>query len=190
MERNGIDYVFAVGLILVGVIAVAELQFTNFFLGQNLGQNQLSHGQIWIQIFFVFKATMVPIFVLVVIWLTAMIFPHTKTPLAKRRYLKEFCWALFGNVLALEIVLFSLLLSASEYLKGGIGWEVNLRIFELVPSFFLTLLVTWQYRRMDSAKSQNATRFGLITVIEHGLIYLISYFAIWMIVLSSILMLL
>jgi hypothetical protein len=132
-----------------------------------------------------FKATIVPMFVLVVIWLIGMIFPHVKIPLAKRRYLKEFCWALLGNVLALEIVLFSLLLSASEYLQGGIGWEVNLRILGLIPSFFLTLLATWQYRRMDSAKSQSAIRFGLITVIEHGLIYLISYFLLLMILSSS-----
>ena len=187
MERNGIDYVFAIGLIFVAVIAVAELQFASFVLGQN----QLSQGQIWIQIIFVFKGTIIPMFVLVAIWLAAMIFPHVKIPLVRRRYLKEFCWALLGNVLALEIVLFNLL-SANGFTYIHMGSEVIYGggIFQFIPSFFLTLLVTWQYRRMDSAKSQSATKFGLITVIEHGLIYLISYFLIWMTVLSSIIMLL
>jgi hypothetical protein len=100
-------------------------------------------------------------FVLVAIWLAAMIFPHVKVPLARRRYLKEFCWALLGNVLALEILLLN-------FLSAGIHDWLNVsvmsgRIFEFIPSFFLTLLATWQYRRIDSTKNQSATRFGLIT---------------------------
>ena len=83
MERNGIDYVFAIGLLVVAVIAFTELQFTSFVLSQN----EVSQGQIWIQIIFVFRVTLIPIFILSIIWLLAMIFPHVKIPLAKRRYL-------------------------------------------------------------------------------------------------------
>jgi hypothetical protein len=177
MERNGIDYVFAMGLIFVAVIAVAELQYAHAVLGQD----QLSNW--WTQITFVFKGTIVPLFVLVAIWLAAMIFPHVKIPLARRRYLKEFCWTLLGNMLALEIVLLN-------FLSAGIHNWLNVslmsgKIFEFIPSFFLTLLATWQYRRIDSTKNQSATKFGLITVLEHGLIYFISYLLLLMIIASS-----
>jgi hypothetical protein len=177
MEINGIDYVFAICLIFVAVIAVAELQYVHSVLGQD----QLSNW--WTQITFVFKGTIVPMFVLVAIWLVAMIFPHVKVPLARRRYLKEFCWTLLGNVIALEIVLLN-------FLSAGIHSWLNVsvmsgRIFEFMPSFFLTLLATWQYRRIDSNKNQSAIKFGLITVLEHGLIYSISYFLLLMIIASS-----
>jgi len=177
MERSGIDYVFAIGLIFVAVIAVAELQFASFFLGQN----QLSQAQIWVQLIFVFKGTLVPMFFLAAIWLTAMIFPHVKIHLVRRRYLKEFCWALLGNVLALEIILFNFL-CANTWMDF---FSVSRRILEFIPPFFLTLLATWQYRRIDSAKNQSAIKFGLITVIENGLIFFISYFSILMILASS-----
>jgi hypothetical protein len=35
MERKEIDYVFAIGLIFVAVIAVAELQYAHAVLGQD-----------------------------------------------------------------------------------------------------------------------------------------------------------
>jgi hypothetical protein len=187
MERNAIDYVFAAGLIVVAVIAFAELQFTGFVLSQN----QVSQGQIWIQIIFVFRVTLIPIFILLAIWLLAMIIPHVKIPLAKRRYLKEFCWALLGNVLALEIVLFSLLLANGfTYVHMGSAVTYEGGIFQLIPSFFLTLLATWQYRKIDSVGNQNASRFGLFTVIEHLVIYVISYVIILIIIMSSVFLLL
>jgi hypothetical protein len=186
MERNEIDYLFAIGLLIVAVIAVAELQGASFYLGQY----QVSQADIWGHLFFVFEGTMVPMFVLVTIWLTAMIFPHVKIPLARRRYFKEFCWALLGNVLALEIVICGFL-RLGIYLHWSIGYEVvysggGWRIFELLPSFFLTLLATWQYRRIDSTKNQSTIKFGLTTVLEHGLIYSISYFLLLMILVSSV----
>jgi hypothetical protein len=188
MERNGIDYVFAIGLLFVAVTAVAELQFTSF----NLSVNQVSQVQIWMQTIFVFRVTIIPMFVLITIWLAAMIFPHVKVPLAGRRYLKEFCWALLGNVLALEIVLFNILsIGGFTYSQIYMGSEVIYGggIFQFIPSFFLTLLATWQYRRIDSAKNQSTIKFGLTTVIEHGLIYSISYFLLLMILASSVFLL-
>jgi hypothetical protein len=179
MERNGIDYVFAVGLIFVAVIAVAELQYASFLYGSNQPSS-------WIQLIFVFKGTMVPIFVLVTVWLIAMIFPHVKIPLVRRRYAKEFCWALLGNVLALEILICYFLIVNI----GHVGSLVFDNSFAFLPSFFLTLLATWRYRRIDSAKGQSAIRFGLTTVVEHLVVYFISYFLILMIMLSSIFVLL
>ena len=186
MERNDLDKVFEIGLLIVAVIAVAELQFTSFVLGQN----QVSQGQIWIQIIFVFRVTIIPMFVLITIWLAAMIFPHVKIPLARRRYLKEFCWALLGNVLALEIVLFNLL-SANGFTYIHMGSEMIYGggIFQFIPSFFLTLLATWHYRRIDSTKNQSSIKFGLTTVLEHGLIYFISYFLLLLILSSSVFLL-
>ena len=187
MERNGIDYVFAAGLVLVAVIAVAELQFASFVLSQN----QISQAQTWIQIVFVFRVTLIPMFILATIWLSATVFPHVKIPLARRRYLKEFCWALLGNVLALEIVLFSLL-NANGFTYVHIGTEVTYwgGIFQLIPSFFLTFLATWQYRRTDQAGNQSAKKFGLFTAIEHLVIYAVSYFLILIIIASSVFLLL
>lgn len=188
MERNGIDYVFAAGLVLVAVIAFAELQFTSFVLSQN----QVSQAQIWIQIIFVFRVTLIPMFILATIWLATTVFPHVKIPLARRRYLKEFCWALLGNVLALEIVLFNLL-SANGFTYIHIGTEVTYGggIFQLTPSFFLTFLATWQYRRIDQVGNQSARKFGLFTVIEHfsylcGFIF--SYFGYYSIICFSVIM--
>ena len=137
MERNGIDYVFAVGLILAAVIAITEIQFTSFVLSQN----QASQGQIWIQIIFVFRVTLIPMFILAPIWLLAVIFPHVRIPLARRRYLKEFCWALLGNFLALEIVLFNLM-STNGFTYAHLGSAVIYGggIYQLMPSFFLTLV--------------------------------------------------
>jgi hypothetical protein len=188
MERNDIDKVFEIGFLIVTVIAVTELQFTSFVLGQN----QLSQAEIWIQVIFVFKGILIPMFVLVAIWLVAMIFPHVKVPLARRRYLKEFCLALLGNVLALEIVLFNILSVsgfADSHIHMGSVVIFGGGIFQFIPSFFLTLLATWQYRGIDSTKNQSSIKFGLTTVIEHGLIYSISYFLLLIILSSSVFLL-
>jgi hypothetical protein len=103
---------------------------------------------------------------------------------AKRRCLKEFCWTLFGNLLVLEVVLFNVLSLA--FGSEPIDFYVYRRVGEILLSFFLTLLATWRYRKADSANVQSSIKFGLITVVEHGLIYLISYFLILMIIVSSI----
>lgn len=184
MERNGIDKVFELCLLLVTVIGAAELQYASFIFSQNSPFNPLTKEQYLLNLAqsnFVFRITTLPIFILVTTWLVLMVLPqgkfHGLEKYAKRRYIKEFCWTFFGNLLVLEIIIFTSLSFSKE-----VSSSVSGGLVVMIISFFLTFLVTWQYRKGDPTNFQDPIRFRVFSAIEHGLIYFFSYYLILVIV--------
>ncbi len=183
MDRSTLDRAFGVGVLVVAAIAILELQFANFIYGQA----QTAFDDRWTQIVFVFRVTAIPLFILVIVWLVAMAFPHVRVPIVRRRYLKEFCWALLGNVLVLNFATFNFLSAINYYPPGGhIALEVDQKVLTgMLISFFLTFLATWSYRRVDLSDKEISLKFGLVTILEHALVYVVSYFLILSVVWSS-----
>src|SRR3972149_9527051 len=119
MTRNEIDKVFELCLLLVTVIAAAELQYASFVFSKPIDQslppkdiaNIIQSNAIIVNS--IFRWTSIAIFILVLGWIITRIFPsadlthHPKLiGIFRRRYLKEFCWAMFGNLFVMEIINF------------------------------------------------------------------------------------
>lgn len=172
-EKSFVDRTFVAGLLLVGVIAVLELLFSNFVFNQS----QQDYSSNWVQVVFVFRATAIPLFVLFAAWLVAFLFPHVNVPLLRRRFLKEFCWVTLGNLLVVELLIFNFI-SGSMAFSEHIGIEVTKNFFSWLTFgvFFLTLLATWNYRKADVTSEEAKLGFGLVTLLEHGLIFAASFF--------------
>ncbi len=171
-DKRAADRAFGAGLLFVGIIAVLELQFSNFVFNQN----PQAYDSNWTQVVFVFRVTAMPLFVLFAVWLVAVLFPHVKVPFVRRRFLKEFCWATLGNMIILEVLLFNFIsgsLGFSEHI--GISMEKNFFSWLTFGAFLLTLLATWNYRKADITSEEEKVGFSLVTLLEHGLIFAISF---------------
>ncbi len=171
-ENRVADRSFGVGLLLVGVIAVLLLQFSNFVFTQN----PQAYDSNWTQVVFVFRVIAIPLFVLFAVWLAASHFPHVKVPLLRRRFLKEFCWATLGNIIIVELLIFNFI-SGSLGLSGHIGISIGKNFFSWLTfgAFLLTFLATWNYRKSDITNEEEKVRFSLVTLLEHGLIFTVSF---------------
>ena len=181
MDKKEIDRVFELCLLLVTVIAAAELQYASFVFSQPFDK---------IQVNVIFRYTTIPILILVTIWIALMLIPPIITRfkiLAKfRRFMKEFCWGLFGNLFVLEIITF-VTLSVSTDIAPSMTWGQVARFL----SVFLTFPVTWQYRKADQDNQQNQSRFQRLgflwtSVSENLVTYFIAYFVVFIIMYWSI----
>jgi len=180
MERSEIDKVFELCLLLITVIAAAELQYTSFIYAENSPLTPLTEEQYLSnlrEVNYTFRVTTIPIFFLVTTWIVLMLFPSITTRhrfLGKfRRFAKEFCWTLFGNFFVLEIIIFTYL-GFSKEATSSMWWGR----YGTLSSVLLTFLATWQYRKADVNHTQNISRlaFSLMSMLEHVVIYFVSYF--------------
>jgi len=198
MDRKEIDKIFELCLLLITIIAAAELQYASYVFSQIYPQEPaLTAHQIAeqmrsnaVQVNIVFRYTTFPLLVLITTWIILMLIQSIKTNfgiLQKfRRFMKEFCWGLFGNLLVLEIITFSTL-SVSTELAPSMIWGQVARFL----SVFLTFPATWYYRKADGGNQQNHSRFerlGFVwtSVLENLTTYIIAYFVVFLILAWSI----
>ena len=86
---------------------------------------------------------------MVTTWIVAMLIPSTSIKLHglekfRRRFVKEFCWTLFGNLFVFEIVIFIYLGFSKEIVPTMLAGE-----YGTLLSVLLTFPATWQYRKGD-----------------------------------------
>jgi hypothetical protein len=164
--KNGIeiDKIFELCLLLVTVIAAAELQYASLIYASK---------EVLYQVNYIFRVSTIPIIILITTWIVVKLFPSIPSkarPL--RRFAKEFCWTLFGNLFALEIIVF-VYLGFSKELAPSMVWGQ----YGTLLSVILTFPATWQYRKAEQKERQNIFRtdFPWITLLEHVALYLLSY---------------
>ncbi len=126
----------------------------------------------------IFRSTTVPIFILVVSWIIILIVPkititsrrliELKLYSLKRRYLKEFCWCLFGGLFIFEFIFyFAISYKTVPNALGYIG---------AIPAYVLTFFAVWQYRKDDIFQMRRPTKALLISsFLEHGIVFAIAY---------------
>lgn len=168
-NRENLDHLFEIGLVLVTVLSAAELQFAASILPAD-EHNVLN---------FFFRITTFPIIILVLLWLFKELYPsrlERKVPL--RRGLKEFSWVFLGNLIVLNLVIY-LILSFSGTLTEFALWAEILAVCAIV----FTFPVTWAYRKCDVAPETESLprKFYYLTVLEHAVCSVVAYFLVeWM----------
>ena len=159
-----IDKIFELCLLLITVIAAGELQYASFIYSS---KDTLS------QVNYFFRVSTIPIIILVTTWIVMKLFPSLPSKVhVLRRFVKEFCWTLFGNLFALEIIVF-VYLGFSTELDASMVWGQ----YGTLLSVLLTFPATWQYRKADQENGQNMLKpyFPWITLLEHAVLYFLSY---------------
>jgi hypothetical protein len=141
-KRYDTDKVFDLCLLLITVIAGAEL-------GYSATANELVVTEQ------IFRWTTLPLLLLIPLWILLMLLPPTTIKFKglenhfSRRFLKEFCWAFFGNIFALELSTFFALQTNSP-LTANVPTALFLSGLFL---FVLTFYAVLQYQREDHKNS-------------------------------------
>jgi hypothetical protein len=180
MARNEIDKIFELGLLLVTVIGAAELQYSSYIFSFSPTNSTLTQQQIQeamhsniILVNSIYRWTTIPVFILVLVWIIAQIVPNIKVnstvnKFVKRRFIKEFCWCLFGSFFIFEIITFV-----------GISYKsvpIVITYIATALAIFLTFYPTWRYRKDDIYEMRNPTRsLQIRTMYEHIFIFFIAY---------------
>jgi hypothetical protein len=182
-NRVNVDRVFDTCILLLTVLAAAEFAYLAYILPATETANLT-------QVNFFFRVTTAIIIMLVTIWVLLSLVPSPPKTwklgfigLFKRRYIKEFCWCLFGNLFAYEISIFA-------YFSFSTGTLVYMVYYSLVFAFLLALPATVQYRRLDHKPAQNPQKRRLlrwlIPLAEHIVIFVVSYIVLQQVMLLSV----
>ena len=109
---------------------------------------------------------MMPTLILISTWLLKELLPVEPVKrMSLKRWAKEFCWALLGNILVLELIIFvTLSFRANIYQVIYIMYPI------MFACFFLTLPVTWSYNKARTRKVN----------IEYFILFAFSYFLIYL----------
>lgn len=161
--HEAIDHLFEIALVLVTVLSASQMQFVSVKTPDQLD--------------IVFKELTLPIIIVILSWLIKELIP-SRLPL--KRFLKEFCWAFLAFSLTLEI---------GAFIESGFAttaFQIDLSIKIMVfAGAFLTFPVTWTYADVGDWKTE---KWALAKVIiEHYLIYCLSYFALIGVIFASFL---
>jgi hypothetical protein len=173
-NRVNVDRVFDTCILLLTILAAAEFAYLAYILPATEMANLT-------QVNFFFRVTTTVILVLVVSWIILSLVPSpAKTwklgflGLFRRRYVKELCWCLFGNLFVYEIYIF-----VNYSFFNGDASIVYILYYTLVFAFLLTLPATVQYSRLDRKPDLNTLKHRrlrwLIPIAEHLIIFMVSY---------------
>jgi hypothetical protein len=114
--------------------------------------------------------------VLITIWIAVLLLPSISMKLGlekfRRRWVKEFCWALFGLFFTLEIVIFIYVAFSKELISSSYGAQ-----YGTLLSILLTFPATWNYIKADQFPyfSEPRKRFEWHPIVEHIVIYFVAY---------------
>lgn len=162
-KRYNTDKVFDLCLLLITVIAGAELGYSG-------SSNQLEVTKS------IFHWTTIPLLILIPLWIFLMLLPIETIKFRgfekhfSRRFLKEFCWAFFGNIFAVEIVTF-FALSTNQTLTSGVTSLIFLSaLFLYALTFYAVLQYQFEDQRnapiVEVDKAIYRLTFFLLFVIE------------------------
>ena len=159
-EKDRIDKLFELGLLLVTVLAASELGYAAVRFATELGN-----------VNFIFRALTIPIVILILVWIINELVPSPSSKVPLTRFLREFCWGLLGNLFVLEILMFVALSFTVDPLPLSL-W-VNAGTF---TALFITLPAIWQYREIEHIDSEKRLRYRLVgALVEYLPIYGIAY---------------
>lgn len=184
-NRINVDRVFDTCILLVTVLAAAEFAYLAYLLPVTETGNLTL-----VNIFF--RVTTTIIIPLVVGWILLSLIPSPPESWKlgilgrfRRRYVKEFCWCLFGNLFVYEIftfVFYSFFNGESAVLFSA--------YFSLVFALLLTVPATWQYYKADQKTHAVVVNRGrlrlLLPIVEHIIIFVLSYLVLQQVMLSSV----
>jgi hypothetical protein len=183
-SRINVDRVFDTCILLVTVLAAAEFAYVAYLFPASEMAN-LAQGNL------VFRVTTTLILVLIVSWILISLIPSPPKNWSlgalgrfRRRFAKEFCWCLFGNLLVFEVFAFVFYSFFSG--ESSVAFTVYYTLFF---AFFITLPATWQYSILDRKLNQKASKHPklqwLVPIIEHVVIFLVSYWVVEQVILLS-----
>lgn len=184
-SRINVDRVFDTCILLVTVLAAAEFAYVAYLFPASEMAN-LTQGNM------VFRVTTILILVLIVGWILVSLIPSPPKTWRlgilgrfRRRFVKEFCWCLFGNLLVFEVFVFVYY----SFFSGESPVAFTL-YYTLFFAFFVTLPATWQYSNLDRKPNQNASKHPrlrwLIPIVEHVVIFLVSYLVVQQVISLSV----
>lgn len=157
-------------------LAAAELQYASFIYplsGDPLSDQYTFNLK---QVNFVFRISTSVTLVLVTIWIAILLIPSTSVKLGLgrfERWVKEFCWGLFGNLFVLEIMIFIYFAFSKESISSALAAR-----YGTLMAVLLTFPATWNYAKGDQQNTEMTPRkrFGWVPiVVEHAVVYTISY---------------
>jgi hypothetical protein len=184
-NRINVDRVFDTCILLLTILAAAEFAYLAYLLPVTETANLT-------QVNIFFRVTTIVIIALVVGWILLSLIPSPPESWKlgvlrrfRRRFIKEFCWCLFGNLFVYEIftfVFYSFFNGESAVLFSA--------YFSLFFALLLTLPATWQYYKADQKSSVTALNYnrlkGLLHIVEHIIIFVLSYLVLQQVMLSSV----
>jgi hypothetical protein len=181
--RINVDRVFDACILLVTVLATAELSYVAYLCPSTV-PSYLA------QVNYFFRVTTSVIIALVVSWILVSLIPSPSETLKlgglrkfRRRYIKELCWCLFGNLFVFEIIAFVYY----GFFNGELS-EVLTIYYGMFFAFFLTLPATWMYSRIDGKPNRSQSMYRLrllIPIVEHLTIFFIAYLALEQVMIFS-----
>jgi hypothetical protein len=184
-NRINVDRVFDTCILLLTVLAAAEFAFLAYLLPVTEAANLT-------QVNIFFRVTTTIIIPLIVCWILLSLIPSPPESWNlgvlgrfRRRYVKEFCWCLFGNLFVYEIFTF-----VYYSFFNGEAAVLFSAYFSLFFALLLTLPATWQYYKTDqkaSAIALNRSRMRLLLpIFEHVIIFVVSYLVLQQVMLFSV----
>jgi hypothetical protein len=171
-----LNHFFEIGIILITVLSAQELVYASVLALEPTPQITINDME------FLFKILTLPIIIIVLFWLIKEVFPVPSQRILGwqlprwfylRRWMKEFCWFSLTLFISLEIIAFV----AFGFPKSSKLVYQPLTIALALVGFFLTLFVTYNYRKceIETTNEQKAReRFIKNTVIEHAVVWLIT----------------
>jgi hypothetical protein len=184
-NRINVDRVFDTCILLLTVLAAAEFAYLAYLLPVTESANLTLVNTF-------FRVTTTVIIALVVGWILLSLIPSPPETWKlgvlwrfRRRYVKEFCWCLFGNLFVYEIFTF-----VFYSFFNGESAVVFMVYYSLFFALLLTLPASWQYYKIDQKAS--ATTFGhhrlrwLLPIVEHVVIFVVSYLVLQQVMLFSV----
>lgn len=177
--ENRLDKIFELCLLLITVIAAAELQYASTLFQTDLPQlNQI------------FRWTTIPLFFIITFWLFLMIFPSLSVKLGglenyvNKNVGKAFCWVLFGNFFVLLIITFWALSFSADVRATALTGE-----WATTMVYPLTLYITWNYLKANFYEMRKLS-WKMVAFVSgiHLILYATSYLTIYAILGYSILL--
>jgi hypothetical protein len=182
-DKINVDGVFDACALLVTVLAAVELAYAAYLFPATEASGLA-------QINYYFRVTTTVIIALIVGWIIARLIPSPPQNLRlgalrrfRRRYVKEFCWCLFGNLFVFEIIAFVYY----GFFNGELTQLLTI-YYGMFFAFFLTLPATWLYSRMDGKPNRSLSLYRLrllIPIAEHLIVFIIAYLVLQQVMLFS-----
>ena len=184
--RINADRIFDTCLLLVTVLAAAIIAYATYVYPLNGVSSNLT------QVNYIFRVTTIIITSMIGIWIGSSLIPAPTFSIGllgkfRRRFVKEFCWSLFGNLFAFEILAFVYFAFSTEMLTAFLAVD-----YSTLAAFFLTFPATWHYTQLDKIETTKKIRKlnwlkSKLThpITEHLAIYLIAFLIVRQVILFS-----
>ncbi len=169
-DRDRIDKLFELGLLLVTVLAASELGYAAVRYAADLSN-----------VNFVFRVLTIPIVILIMVWLVNDLLPSLPFDIPLRRLVREFCWVFLGNLFVFEILLFIGLSFTAAPFPLGLWVQAGTSL-----AFLITFPATLRYREVEGKSASKRLRYRAAdALVEHIAIFIAAYLLMLGIALAS-----